>query len=51
MKAAHRRAHLRVWIALAVLIGIGIGAGLALRQPVPVEPRHGELQSLKRTLQ
>ena len=37
MKAAHRRAHLRTWIALAVLVSVGFAAGLALRQPLPVE--------------
>jgi hypothetical protein len=38
MKLRHRRAHLRIWIALAVLLSVGFGAGIALKQPVPVEP-------------
>lgn len=38
MKVQHRRAHLRIWLALAVLLALGLGAGIALKQPQPAEP-------------
>ncbi|MDG2285190.1 MAG: hypothetical protein P8N43_06650 [Alphaproteobacteria bacterium] len=37
MKIRHRKAHFRIWIALAVLLTLGFGAGMVLKQPIPTQ--------------
>jgi hypothetical protein len=37
MKIRHRKAHFRIWVALAVLLTLGFGAGMILKQPIPTQ--------------
>lgn len=45
MRRAHRRAHARIWMALAVLLPLVIVVAMAIRQQGPLETRAERIEA------